>query len=781
MSCLLSKFPRWTVLLLAVFIPFYANAATDYVYEGEFVIEPPEKGPFALQQGEAATLSSFGLQELKPLGEGSSLVTLKGAHSYNASNTSKSNIREVNAADLQLCEELVANGIVKSCSPNYQISIAARPNDSKFNEQWGLSKNLGIDTETAWNVTTGSQDMIVAVIDTGIDYTHPDLAANIWVNNGEIPGNGIDDDGNGYIDDVYGMSTIGAKGDPMDANGHGTHVAGVIGASGNNGIGISGINWNIKLLGCRFLNAKGSGSLAGAVEAINYVVSMKKRGFNIVAMNNSWGGGGFSQVMYNAIEKALAEGITFVAAAGNESNNNDVKPTYPAGYNLANVISVGAIGRSGSLADFSNFGAKTVTIAAPGVSIVSTYLNGTYKSLSGTSMATPFVTGSVALLKSLYPKITPTELTAHLKKTGTSNTKLDGLVESGKVLNLGRLINGNVEPEVGNQTVCSYSATEGRQAPSYVSLEEDIISNVDELEFPEVTLGFEFPFYGVSYKNITISPNGVIYLQNQSSADYRNGSDAPLNSIAVLHTDLIFPQRGHGIRVKGDANSQSITWHARSYASIYKDDVTVNVTLYPSGLIETSYAFATPEVASLVATSATIGVRGSASDSAYTYAYNNASLYDGMTLQFTPNCQVKTVVEDDKNKERENQTPMTLSSIKISGVRKDGTVSRKAIPGGLMNISLIGTGSGEVPLNLILGGRRCGPEFSGSLENGTTLKVIDLPRIVRRYKNITVGSTAIKSNRLRVKQSKKVNIKRTSKKVFTKDCMTLIRKLNAAN
>lgn len=152
-----------------------------------------------------------------------------------------------------------------------------------------------------------------------------------------------------------------------------------------------------------------------------------------------------------------------------------------------------------------------------------------------------------------------------------------------------------------------------------------------------------------------------------------------------------------------------------------------------------------------------------------------------MTLQFTPNCQVKTVVEDDKNKERENQTPMTLSSIKISGVRKDGTVSRKAIPGGLMNISLIGTGSGEVPLNLILGGRRCGPEFSGSLENGTTLKVIDLPRIVRRYKNITVGSTAIKSNRLRVKQSKKVNIKRTSKKVFTKDCMTLIRKLNAAN
>jgi subtilisin family serine protease len=252
-----------------------------------------------------------------------------------------------------------------------------------------------IGATKAWNLSKGSSDVSVAVIDTGVDYTHEELKDNIFINTGEIAGNGKDDDGNGFIDDVHGWNFAGKNNDPMDDNKHGTHCSGTIGAKGDNGIGTAGVTWNVKILPIKFLTGSGSGTLADAVEAIKYATKM-----GVKLMSNSWGGGGFSQTMFDAIKAAETKGILFVAAAGNETNNNDTKATYPSGYKLENVISVAAIDNRDNLATFSNYGQKTVHIAAPGVKIYSTVpmSMGGYATFSGTSMACPHVSGAAALL-----------------------------------------------------------------------------------------------------------------------------------------------------------------------------------------------------------------------------------------------------------------------------------------------------------------------------------------------------------------------------------------------
>src|SRR5262249_28581701 len=213
----------------------------------------------------------------------------------------------------------------------------------------------------AWDVVQGSPDVVVGVIDTGIDYTHPDLVANMWTNPGEIPGNGIDDDGNGFVDDVYGYDFANDDPDPSDDYGHGTHVAGTIGAVGNNSVGIAGVSWRVRLMAIKFIGANGSGSSSGAVRAVNYAVQMGAR-----LTSNSWGGRGNSIALREAIAAAQAAGQLFVAAAGNSSSNNDTNPFYPASYDLDNVIAVGAIESDGDRATFSNFG-QTVDVYAPGV------------------------------------------------------------------------------------------------------------------------------------------------------------------------------------------------------------------------------------------------------------------------------------------------------------------------------------------------------------------------------------------------------------------------------
>jgi hypothetical protein len=296
--------------------------------------------------------------------------------------------------------------------PNWIVKTQATPDDPRLGVLWGLhntGQNGGIpdadiDGPEAWDITTGSRDVVVAVIDTGIDYTHQDLSANMFRNTLDCNANGIDDDGNGYIDDCFGIDTANDDTDPMDDHFHGTHLAGTIGALGNNGVGVVGVNWAVRLLACKFVTAVGLGTVADAIACLDYVRLMKDRGVNIIATNNSWGGPEFSQALLDAIEAHRARGILFIAAAGNGASDNDTTPSYPAGYALPNIISVAATDRTDGLAWFSNFGRRTVHLAAPGDDIVSTTPLDSYGALSGTSMAAPHVTGVVALLKAQDPE-----------------------------------------------------------------------------------------------------------------------------------------------------------------------------------------------------------------------------------------------------------------------------------------------------------------------------------------------------------------------------------------
>jgi hypothetical protein len=291
--------------------------------------------------------------------------------------------------------------------PNYilhttaETNITAVPNDPRFGSLWGLGK---IDAPSAWDITTGSSDVVVAVLDTGIDYNHPDLSGNMWRNPSDCNSNGVDDDGNGYIDDCYGTDIVNNDPDPMDDNNHGTHVAGTIGAVGNNGIGIVGVNWNVKLMACKFFDASGSATTEDAIACLEYVKIMKDRGVNIIATSNSWGGGDFSQGLYEAINRQRQSGILFITAAGNGDifgmgQDNDASPFYPCSYYLANIICVAATTSTDAKASFSNYGRHTVHVGAPGQDILSTLPGNSYGSLSGTSMATPHVSGMAALLK----------------------------------------------------------------------------------------------------------------------------------------------------------------------------------------------------------------------------------------------------------------------------------------------------------------------------------------------------------------------------------------------
>ena len=333
---------------------------------------------------------------------------------------------------------------VRYVEPDFVITTSATPNDPSYSRLWGLNNSgqtggvadADMDVAEAWDVTAGSRSVVVGVIDTGIDYNHPDLAANIWRNPGEIAGDGIDNDRNGYVDDVRGWDFANNDADPFDDEGHGTHVAGTIGAVGNNGVGIVGVSWNVSLMALKFLGADGSGSTSGAIAAINYATRMRQSfGVNVVATNNSWGGGGFSSALRDAIAAGGSAGVLCVAAAGNESVNNDATPSYPANYAGDAVISVAATDSSNRLATFSNYGATTVDVAAPGVGIYSTVPGNRYASYSGTSMATPHVTGTVALLAAANPQATAAQLRTAILSTAVPLPALAGKVATGGLVN----------------------------------------------------------------------------------------------------------------------------------------------------------------------------------------------------------------------------------------------------------------------------------------------------------------------------------------------------------
>ena len=350
--------------------------------------------------------------------------------------------------------------------PDYILRADRIPNDPMFPIQWGLKNDgtLGgtagadVSADEAWSMATGSRDIVIAVIDTGVDYTHPDLVDNMWINDDEIPTNGIDDDANGYIDDYHGynFSTFDAMVaemlgtpflpyDPMDRNGHGTHCSGIIGAVGNNGTGVAGVNWKVKIMPVSFLGEYGLGLTSDAILALEYAW---KNGARL--SNNSWGGYGFSQSLYDAIMIAGLNGHLVVAAAGNDAFDNDYEGGlwhhYPSDYDLDNIVSVASSDRDDLLSDFSNWGAVSVDLAAPGSSILSTYPGGGYETLSGTSMATPFVSGAAALLLSQDAGRSVAAIKRTLLQSVDPLESLKGKVVTGGRLNLAKAVGAGGSP-----------------------------------------------------------------------------------------------------------------------------------------------------------------------------------------------------------------------------------------------------------------------------------------------------------------------------------------------
>ena len=332
--------------------------------------------------------------------------------------------------------ELQGDPNIEYAEPNYIVTIdQTLPNDPNFVKLWGLSNpdypGCDIYAPGAWDVQTGSRDVIVAVIDTGVDYNHPDLRDNIWTNPDEIAGNGIDDDGNGFIDDLHGYDFCNDNGDPMDDHYHGTHCAGTIGAAGDNGIGIVGVNWHISIMPIKFLDEEGSGYTYDAVRAVAYATLM---GADV--MSNSWGGGDYSQALKDAIDAAGDRGILFVASAGNSGVNIDQRPSYPASYTSENIIAVAATDDKDAKASWSNWGFTSVDIGAPGVGIYSTRPGNSYGYLSGTSMACPHVAGAAALVKAQYHDLTSGGVKNKILYGANKIPSMEGKVSSGGRLNL---------------------------------------------------------------------------------------------------------------------------------------------------------------------------------------------------------------------------------------------------------------------------------------------------------------------------------------------------------
>jgi subtilisin family serine protease len=358
---------------------------------------------------------------------------------------------------------LEADPAVEFAEPNWVYNHQLVSNDTYYTsgQLWGMygpttspANNFGSQAAAAWAAGhTGSNSVYIGVIDEGIQFTHPELSANVWTNPFD-PVDGVDNDGNGFVDDVHGWDFDGNNNSIYDGgkqgslDDHGTHVSGTIGGKGGNGAGVAGVNWNVTLISGKFLGRRG-GTTANAIKAVDYFTDLKVRhGLNIVATSNSWGGGGFSQGLLDAIVRGANADILFIAAAGNGGadqvgDNNDTVASYPSNYNTATagatydaVIAVAAISSTGALASFSNYGPNTVDIGAPGVGIISTTAFNTYSSFSGTSMATPHVSGAAALYASTHPGVTAAQIKDAILNSAVPTPSLAGKTVTGGRLNV---------------------------------------------------------------------------------------------------------------------------------------------------------------------------------------------------------------------------------------------------------------------------------------------------------------------------------------------------------
>ena len=761
--------------------------------EGEYVITRPASSDTIGSQSLPDMMAfSDGVVELKEsLGHDTHLVyAIPWSGSLSLLTRGSRKLVEVDAKDTT-CAQLVRDGIAQECSPNYELRLSTTaPNDPSYSQLWGLSASTGIDAPRAWALSEGTRDVVVAVIDTGIDYTHPDLANNMWVNLQETPGNGIDDDANGYVDDIHGANTItsaASPGNPMDDNSHGTHVAGTIGAEGNNSIGVVGINQQVRLMALKFLDSDGSGNTSDAIKAIDYLVAMKNRGdVNVRVVNNSWGGGGFSSPLKAAIERANAAGIIFVAAAGNSNADLDSNPSYPASYEVSNIVSVAALTIGQQRASYSNYGATSVHLAAPGSGILSTTPGNTYSSFSGTSMAAPHVTGALALLLGYQSSLTNAQVVQRLLESGREIAGLVDpstgvrLVSSKRTLDVARMLYNETAPLPGPDgatETCAYAVQTGNLLSGgtldTAADSAPLVNTSDEGGFYPVELPFAFQFFSETITRVYLSPNGVIYKRSPSVADYNTRDRAPSNSIAALHADLIPRTGSQGIRVASSKEKVTVAWSSEVYSYPGMGVVTTRATLRPSGEVSVSVQFAeTGSVGSLrrmvlgdpfsspvMAPGAVMGIAGPTSANAFTVDLNStlASLGIGSSspvilgATYAPLCAPSHPGQDVGGPSDGDgggggggigggipDESATVSSVRVRRLRRGaGERSSTKFSG-----TLEGNGSDLFPLTVAVDRKRCEGRALIGLLNGRAQFGFEVPSGVSRLSVSTTGHRA---------------------------------------
>lgn len=458
---------------------------------------------------------------------------------------------------------LSQNALVDIAEPNFIYKINKASNDPLMEKLWGLN-NVGqadsagkpgvagvdIGAEQAWDIETGSEKMVVAVIDTGVDFSHPDLVDNLWTNEAEANGQpAVDDDNNGVIDDIHGYNAITGKGNASDDQGHGSHCSGTIGAKGNDGKGIVGVNWNVKIMAVKFLDKNGSGTLENALKAVDYATKMGAK-----VMSNSWGGGGFSQTLFDAIKRSNDAGAIFIAAAGNDSSNNDTTPSYPASYEIDNIVSVAAIDNQGALAEFSNYGKRSVHLGAPGVKIYSS-THGAYDSWSGTSMATPHVSGVAALVWAHEPELTALQLKERLLQTARPIAGLKGKTKTGGLVNAYNALTNTVPPPDVNdpanwsQQLAAYASASPYLKNTNETYEVNVEGNVKEF-----ALYFEKFDTEATYDTLQLVDSTGKIIQTLSG----NNSDSYSAIVSGNYVKLIF---------KSDASVEKTGWKITKIAT----------------------------------------------------------------------------------------------------------------------------------------------------------------------------------------------------------------------